>query len=339
MAVLNATRGGTTFKPYTAPDDAPVYNYNLKANGINTYGIKDTGGQEWYLTDGGQWRNTTTKQAQANMPTYAAANPTVNTMGAPAAPTPVAPVQTQPSAPAPFKSTFDFMRTQDQGIFGAPTSQPITKVNDMMMPNWQDSQAYKYAMDRGNKELDKNLAARGLLGSNVEFEQRNDLVQKVGADETQRQIQMATQDASASNDRYAQEVQTRQQLQQLLGQFAQNDSSTYYGNYNQDANRELDKDNQRLVAVQSALDFIKSMNPSNNGYQAIGELAGLDKTIGSTLASATGGGGGGGGGGGRAPTSSAIATMPTNPSSFNGTNYWLNAGASILPGLLSAWNK
>lgn len=333
MQTLSASRRGQTFKPFQAPADAPVYSYNVKPNNINTYGIKDTAGQEWYLTDQANWRNVGTGALSKTMPTYQAATPAqapvTSVQGAPD------PVQTQPASPQTFRSAWDFTRNQDQGMFNPMPSQPITKVNDMMPTNWQDTQAYKFAMDRGNKELDKSLAARGLLGSNVELEQRNDLIQRVGADETQRQIQMAQQDAGASNERFSQEMQARQQLQQLLAQLAQSDAATFYGNYNQDANREIDKDNQRLVAMQSALDYIKSLNPMQYGFQAIDSLANLDKGLGSAWASAVGSGGGSRGG--AAPTSSAIATMPTNPSAFNPTNYWLQAGSSILPQLLNAF--
>jgi chemotaxis protein histidine kinase CheA len=378
---LFATRGTQQFKPYSAPADAPVYDYKLAGHNINTKAMKDTAGQEWYLTDGGQWRNTTTKQAQANMPSYGPQ--TVNTMAQPApaaAPAPAAPVATQPTPPPVWKSVQDFLPTAQkdalnipgQPTFGtAPTMQAAAapqaaRTMDFVPKNWQETPTYKYALDMANRDNDRRLSSMGLLGSGAELEQRAQSQARVEADEMQRLLQIANTDANNQNQmnqmgyqyandanrqnyetevnrqnlQYNNQAQERQALQQLLGQLSSTDFQTYHSNLNQEANREIDKDNQRLVGTQTALDFIKSLNPMQYGYQALGSTADLDKQLGQVLSAATGGGGGGGGG--RAPAAPIVspnASLPTSVNTFNPTNYWLGAANSIIPNLIGAFNK
>jgi len=374
MPVLNATRGNQTFKPYNAPDGAPIYKYNIPGHNINTYGMKDSSGQEHYLTDGGQWRNVATKQTQANMPSYAAADPIVNTMGAPA---PAAPVQTQPTPPPVWKSVQDFLPASQKDSFNVP-NQPTfgtapkmqgvqaptaARTMDFIPQNFQETPTYKYALDMANRDSDRRLSSMGLVGSGAELEQRSANQARVGADEMQRLLQIANTDANNQNQmnqmgyqyandankqnfetevnrqnlQYNSQAQERQALQQLLGQLSSTDFTAYQNNYNQEANREIDKDNQRLVGTQTALDFIKSLNPMQYGYQALGSSADLDKQLGQVLSAATGGGGGGGGRRPAAPITSPNANLPTSVNTFNPTNYWLGAANSILPNLIGAF--
>lgn len=330
MAVLNATRGSTTFKPYNAPDDAPVYSYNLKANNINTYGIKDTGGQEWYLTDGGQWRNTATKQAQANMPTYAA-NPTVNTMGAPApaAPAPAAPGPTNNTNPQTmFKSIYEFLPKANENLFSPVAQKPLM---DYLPKNWEGSPAYTQALNQGNQNLEKQFAARGLLGSGAEMQAKNDLSSQLLAQDTDRMMQVAQAD---SQNQINETNNVRNLVSSLLG----DDFNAYNTQMADASQREMARDTQGVNIMSLILDYLKSQNPMQYGFPATNTISDNNLKLGAQLAQLAGSsGGGGGGGGGRAP-----AQMPTYappPRFQSGTNDLIGIGASILPSLISAWNK
>jgi hypothetical protein len=59
-------------------------------------------------------------------------------------------------------------------------------LNYQLPENYEGSPMYKWQMERGNKMLDRRLAARGLLGSGAELEAANQLAAQVGAQESDR---------------------------------------------------------------------------------------------------------------------------------------------------------
>ena len=139
---IYASRGGKNFTGYQAPSDAPIYNYTIKPNNISTYAMKDTGGQEWYLTDGGQWRNAATKSLSKTMPTYAAAvntNPTV--MGSP---DPIQPVQNNANPEQTFKSVYEFIPKANEALF---SPMPQRSLMDFVPKDWSGSPAYNNALN------------------------------------------------------------------------------------------------------------------------------------------------------------------------------------------------
>jgi hypothetical protein len=329
MAQLFATRGTQQFKPYNAPDDAPVYDYKLAGHNINTKAIKDTGGQEWYLTDGGQWRNTATKQAQAAMPNYGPQ--TVTTMGAP---TPAA----APAAPAPgptnntnpqtmFKSIYEFLPKANENLF-SPV--PQKSLMEYLPKNWEGSPAYTQALNRGNQNLEKQLNARGLLGSGAEIEAKNDLSAQLLAQDTDRMMQVAQVD---SQNQVNETNNVRNLLSELLG----NDFNAYNNQMADASQREMTRDSQGINVMSLILDYLKSQNPMQYGFPATNTIADNNLKLGSQLASLAGSSGGGGGGGGSRP---AVAPTYAPPPQFqSSTNDLMSIGASILPSLISAFNK
>lgn len=417
---IYASRGSTQYKPYSVASDAPLTAYNIPGHNINTWAMNDTGGQQWYLTDGGNWRNSQTKALQSTMPTYQAATPPAP---APAAPAPVAPAVTPPPAQT-WKSINDFTPTANQDLFkpqampemgnytmSAPTAQTAVQgqVGTLNMPNapqmknymdflpqnWQTSPAFDYQMKMGNQELDRRLSAMGLSGSGADLESRTNLAGKASADEVARLMeaaqqsynlygqsalsnQNAMQDAAgrqfdaqnasnqnfansqnqmnqllfgAQNDankanfdagvnrdslKYSTVNSNNQNLQQTISQLMGTDFQAYQAAQQNAADREVTKDGQQLGAIQTALDYIKSLNPMQYGFQALNTMGGNNIDLAKQLAALQGGGGGGGGGGGSRPGAVPTPTAP-GPGGFDSTNYWLNAGAKLVPSLLSSF--
>jgi hypothetical protein len=325
MAQIFANRGSTKYKPYTVADDAPTYKYNIPGHNISTYGIKDTSGQEWYLTDGGQWRNTATKKAQAAMPTYAATtntNPTV--MGAPT-PTPGPTNNTNPQTM--FKSIYEFLPKANESLF-SPV--PQKSLMEYLPKNWEGSPAYTQALNKGNQNLEKQINARGLLGSGTEIEAKSDLSSQLLAQDTDRMMQVAQAD---SQNQVNETNNVRNLVSSLLG----NDFNAYNTQMADKSQIEMTRDSQGINVMSLILDYLKSMNPSASGFAATNTIADNNLKLGSQIASIAGSGGGGGGGGGRAP-----AQMPTyaqGPQFSSSTNDMISIGASILPTLIGAFNK
>lgn len=77
-----ASSKGKNFTSVGIDNSAPVYSYKPKNSALQTWALKDSAGQEHYLTDQGNWRNTSTMALSKTMPTWAAAPATA----APAAP-------------------------------------------------------------------------------------------------------------------------------------------------------------------------------------------------------------------------------------------------------------
>jgi hypothetical protein len=420
---IYASKGSTQYKPYSVASDAPLTAYNVPGHNLNTWSMNDTGGQQWYLTDGGNWRNTKTKALQSTMPTYAA--PTPAPVAAAPAPAPVAPAPAVPApAPQTWKSINDFMPTANQDLFkpqaqpelgnytmAAPTAQPVVQGQvanlnipnapqmksymDFLPQNWQNSAAYDYQMKMGNQELDRRLSAMGLSGSGADLESRTNLAGKASADEVARLMQAATEsynlygqsalsnqnamqdgamrtfDASnASNQNYANAQNqmsqllfgaqndankanfdaniskdnlkystannNNQNLMQTISQLMGTDFQAYQANQQNAADREVTKDGQSLGAIQTALDYIKSLNPMQYGFQATNTVGQNQLDLASKIAALQGGGGGGGGGGGSRPPAVPAPTSP-GPGGFDSTNYWLQAGSKLVPALLNGF--
>lgn len=326
MAQIYASRGSTNYKPFNAPDDAPLYDYSIAGHNINTKAVKDTTGQEWYLTDGGQWRNAATKQAQAMMPTYAAPAP----VAAPApAPAPAVPGPVNNVNPTDtFKGIQDFLPTAQQNLF---QQTPMKSVMDYLPKDWAPSQAYNQAMTQGNQTLDRQLAARGLIGSGAELEARNNLSGQLLGQETDRQMSVANQDSQNT-------LSETNNLRNLISNMASADYGAYNTQQQNAGDRELARDAQSANVLSIVMDYLKSMNPMQYGFPATNTVAGNQIDLGKALASLAGGSGGGGGGGGSSAPGIAPTYSPA-PSSGSGTRDLIGIGTSILPSLIAALNK
>ena len=328
MKTIYATgAGGKQYKPYSVANDAPLTQYSVPGHNLNTWSIKDTGGQSWYLTDGGNWRNATTKALQTAMPSYAPPTPT---------PTPApAPVNTAPTPATPestYKSIWDFQRNDAPLYQGTNPIQPMKSFQEYLPQNYEASPTFKWAMQQSDDAVTKSLAAKGLLGSGAEDVARNDARMKVLTPEVDKQYDAASQSFNAANNE-------RTNMRNLLAGIYQGDFSQYWQNVNNERDRELTKDSQNLGATATALDFLKSLNLMQYAASATNSAADNEIALGKLLAQLAGSGGGGGGGssgGGQ----SAVSNLPASAgSTFNPTNYFVSAAANILPGLINAFTR
>jgi hypothetical protein len=190
--------GGKPYKSFSIANDAPIYNYKVQGHNLNTWGLKDQGGQEWYLTDGGQWRNVATKALSATAPTWTPAAP-----AAPAAPPPST-APTPEAAPPTWRSVQDFVPKSSVDLFNAgpaPTMAPAKSYWDYFPKDPTSTASYQYNLKKKNEELTRNLSRMGLLGSGVELEKRADAQDQVAAAETDRLARGAEIDSSNDNAR------------------------------------------------------------------------------------------------------------------------------------------
>lgn len=316
---IYASRGGKNFTGYNVASDAPIYNYTVKPNNINTWAMKDTGGQEWYLTDGGNWRNTATKSLSKTMPTWAATtntDPTV--MGTPD------PVQNNANPETMFKSVHEFIPTANERLFN-PMQQK--SVMNYLPQNWQGSPAYENARRVGNKNLEATLAARGLLGSGAELQAKSDFDANLLAQDTDRMMQVAQ--ADSQND-----INETNNARNLLSSMLSADFSAY-NNQMQDArDREMQRDAQGVNVMSMILDYITKNNPMQYGFPAVNSMSDNQAKLGAALSSLAGSGGGGRSGG--------VAPMPTYapaPRFQSSTNDLFSIGTQVLPSLIQAYNS
>jgi hypothetical protein len=351
MPPIYASKGSKQYKPFQAPEGAPLYNYTVPGHGLNTWAMKDTGGAEWYLTDGGNWRNSATKVLQSQMPSYAQPTPAAPPAAAPPANPPAPPPQ-----PEQWKSIWEFM---PKDFAGQMKPQPVTAPQpsqvkapsywDSFPKNWTDSPAYKFELDRGNQALDRQLSSMGLLGSGADLEKRQLLIGETGARETARAMQGADQNFGAAQNMAARQfdADTNREMQRYNNEFGSNealrgqianlmgqDFSTYIGSQEAGKNRELEKDAQNLGATGMVLDFLKTLNPMQYGFPATNTISENTLGLGKALASLVGSGGGGGGGSAQTP-----GLPPSAGSNFNSGGYWAGAAGNILGALLPAINK
>ena len=321
---IYASRGGKNFTGYSVANDAPIYSYNIKPNNINSWAIKDTGGQEWYLTDGGQWRNTATKALSKTMPSWAA---TANTAPAATAPTTPAPTaQNNVNPQATFKSIYEFLPKANENLFNM---MPQKSVMDYIPKDWAGSPAYQNALSTGNKNLESTMAARGLLGSGAEIQAKNELSQNLLAQDTDRMMQAAQTDSQNN-------INETNNVRNLLSSMLNADFSAYNNQMQNASDREMQRDAQGVNVMSMILDYITKNNPMQYGFPATNTLMDNTLKIGSTLSSLAGSGGGGGGGG---RGSAQMPTYAPPPRFQSSTNDLIGIGASVLPSLISAISK
>lgn len=333
-------RGNKLLGSYNVASDAPVYDYTVPGHGMKTYGMKDTAGQEYYLTDGGNWRNVATKQLQKSMPSWAPAAPATPAPAeaAPAAPAPV--VQPTSPTPATWRSVRDFQPKANN--LPMPTAPAAKRIADFYPQAEGQSAAYRQEVKTGNQELDRMLAKMGLSGSGTEIERRQAMVDEALARETGRYDDQAKSDLNAYTQSAEQEANRANQ--RWLSEYDANnafsiaDFNAYQQATQGDMDRELTKDGQQLGAMDTVLNFLATLNPMQYAYPATTMSADNAIELGKTFSSLAmaGGGGGGGGGGGRSSTPAPTAPPPQG---FNSTNFFLNTAAQILPSLISAFNK
>lgn len=103
-----------------------------------------------------------------------------------------------------------------------------------------------------------------------------------------------------------------------------------------DRQREITKDGQQLDSIRMVLDFLATLNPMQYGFPATNSLSGNQIDLGKALSSMAMSGGGGGGGGGGGSRSAPVTTPP--PQGFNGTSFWSNTVANVLPSILNAFS-
>jgi hypothetical protein len=148
-------------------------------------------------------------------------------------------------------------------------------------------------------------------------------------------------DANINRDnlKYNTANSNNQNLMQTLSQLMGTDFQAYQANQQNAADREVTKDGQSLGAIQTALDYIKSLNPMQYGFQATNTVGQNNLDLAKQLAALQGGGGGGGGGGGSSRPAAVPNPTAPGPGGFDSTNYWLNAGAKLVPQLLNSFGS
>lgn len=304
--------------------EPPYFNYVVPGHGNTTQGLKDTAGDTWYKTQGGQWRNEKTQKVQSGLPSWQAA------AAAPAAPTtPAAAPAATPEANPQWKSLWDFTRTQDQSLFN-PQAAPESKSMWDFYKQQGTSPAYTFALDEGNKSLEKRLSAMGLTGSGADIEGHNAVTRSSLADEVGRLMQGAAADSNTYNTNQALGFQDRASTRDLLGSLATADFQKYTEGQQMDADREVSRDSQGITTIGMALDFLKSLNPMQYAFPATNTVSqnylDLGKQLAGYAAAPSGGGGGGSSGGG-----SSASLLPESPGGFSGTSYFLDTVKSFAP--------
>jgi hypothetical protein len=328
---IYASKGNKQFKPYSIAADAPIYSYQPKGTGLNTWGLKDTTGQEYYLTDGGNWRNAVTKKLSSTMPTYAAPTPAP----APVAPAPATPGPVNnPQTASTFKSIYDFTPVGQESLF---KPMPQKSLMDYLPTNWTPSKAYDAQMTMGNQSLDRTLASRGLLGSGADVESRVGLVNQASQAETDRQMQVASTDMTNN-------ISETNNLRNLISNMMGTDFAGYNSQMSDASANEITRDSQGINVLQTVMDYMKSLNPMQYGFPATNTIAGNNINLGQALSSLAGSGGGGGGsggggGGGGARPPAAPPYYAPAPSSGSGIKDAISIGSSIIPAIISAFGK
>lgn len=336
--IYASNSGGKQFKPFSIANDAPVYNYKVQGHDLNTWAMKDQGGQEWYLTDGGNWRNVQSKALSPTAPTWTPA-------AAPAPAAPPANTAPTPEAPPPtHKSVWEFMPKTAQDFFtpGAnPVLAPSKSYWDYMPTDPKTSATYQYNLKKGNTELDRNLSRLGLLGSGAELEKRDDLVARVAAEDTDRLMAGAKIDADTANTRalaeYNAATQKQSTLMNAITSLMGSDFNAYTNAAEGDKDREISKDGQKLNAIGMALDFLSSINPMQYGFQAANTQAENEIALAKLMAQMAGTGGGGGGGSSGGGGSNAGSNLPASAGGFDSSGYWLDTVSKLLPSLITAF--
>lgn len=332
--IYASNSGGKQYKPFSIAEDAPVYNYKVPGHDLNTWALKDQGGQEWYLTDGGNWRNVQSRALSPTAPTYAPAAPAPTTPPANTAPTPETP-------PPTWKSIWDFMPKQTQDAFNVgpePTLAPTKSYWDYFPKDPTTSPTYQYNLDKANTELTRNLSKMGLLGSGAELEKRESAQAKVASDETDRLMKGAEVDAQNDKDRalaeYTAANTRRNSLMSAIASLIGSDFNAYTNAAEGDKDREISKDGQKLNAIGMALDFLSGINPMNYAFQATNTTAENQIALSKLMAQLAGSGGGGGGSSGGG---SSAADLPPSAGGFDSTGYWMDTVSKLLPTLITAF--
>lgn len=320
-SIYSTGQNGKTYSPYSIAADAPLYSYTVPKHNFKTWGLKDTAGDEWYLTTGGQWRNVKSNVLSKTHPGYAAA----------AAPTTETPPDTAPppvAGPPTWKSVWDFQPNQYKDIFNTTPVAEKSFWDYYKTPG--TSAAFQFAQSEGNKELDRKLASMGMLGSGLDVERREQMTRANMADEVGRLMESAATDYGGYLSRMQQDASNQQSAQKLIASLMGSDFGAYQDAVRQDKDIEVTKDGQQLDAVGMALDFIKSLNPMQYAFPAAQGSSELSTQLGKALAAASSMGGGGGGG----SSGGGASELPESPGKFDKTGYWLGTASNILSTML-----
>lgn len=127
--------------------------------------------------------------------TRMARNPTVTQTPAPSAP--ITPTSEAPATP----------------IEATPESDPFKSVYEFALKDFQNSPLYKFQQEELNRELDKRLAAQGQLNSGAELEASQRGQQSLGAEWTDRILNMAGTDASRYDQQQTQAADAKAKTQ------------------------------------------------------------------------------------------------------------------------------
>lgn len=237
-------------------------------------------------------------------PTPAQAAPVTAPLAAnPAQPAPVSPAQPAQEA-QPYRSLWDFAPAGTESLFGPRDygSLNFGNVQDYIPQNWSPSPLHDFQVQQGNKSLSKQLSAKGLIGSGVEDELRNDIAMRAAAEESQRLMDMARDSYAANNQSKLEEYRTgvneTNNLRNLISNMMSTDFGTYKAITEGDKDRQMEKDRQNLDLFSRVLGFMETLNPMQYGFPATTEAAKMQANLGNQLSSIfmTPSGGGGGGG-------------------------------------------
>lgn len=210
---------------------------------------------------------------------------------------------------------------------------------DFLPQTIEDSPLFKYQLDRGGRELEQLMAARGLTGSGAELQANQDFLAQLLGEETERAANRAAADAdrTLTRDRANQEYNTgeRNRLQQaamqnFLSQIGidQAAADRLLGMQTDSANREERSRERAFSNLYDLLNLAAAQNPFNQAYQGLNQYASL-------LGIPTGGGGGGGSSAPQIPIPAGPAQDQVNlaQAQFNTDNS--NALNNLIGGLVS----